>query len=46
MKIKLCLRSVCHIGKFIVEANFGRCLGCCQLSTVTVLLIFLWLDSL
>lgn len=26
MGIQLCLRSVCHIGKFIVEANFGRLL--------------------
>lgn len=26
MRIQLCLRSVCRIGKFIVEANFGRLL--------------------
>lgn len=26
MRIQLCLRSICHIGKFIVEANFGRLL--------------------
>lgn len=26
MRIQLCLRSVCHIGKFIVEANFGHLL--------------------
>lgn len=26
MRIQLSLRSICHIGKFIVEANFGRLL--------------------